>query len=71
MSDDRALQSRRNALKCMAYGGAGSSAHGGNYYRRVSGRPSRQPVSQNVYGISGIKRAWRKSSLLRYAMSFS
>jgi hypothetical protein len=24
MSDDRALQSRRNALECMAYGGAGT-----------------------------------------------
>ena len=24
MSDDKLLQSRRNALKCMAYGGAGT-----------------------------------------------
>ena len=25
MSDDKLLQSRRNALKCMAYGGVGTS----------------------------------------------
>ena len=54
MSDDKSLQSRRNALKCTAYGGAGTLFALFDHTRRTQ----MLLTAVGMMTLGGIHQAW-------------